>query len=597
VAGILGWPFDGLLWAVVAFMQNVVAVIVLVAIGYAFWRRLVTRPQRLTYSRDALIILGLIGGVVAAELVTMTLEAAKLGDIPGAVITNALASALRDLDEQVLDAALAVAWWAHMILVAVFICYLPFSKHFHIVTSFFNIYFRKLTPPGQLSAMDLEREDQVFGARTIADLTWKDLLDGFTCTECGRCTASCPANLTGKVLDPRGLVMGLRHMAEEAESSLPLIPDVRSSGTIATADLERAANDLAQPIVDAAIPYEGVWDCLMCGACVEACPVLIEHVDKIVDLRRNLVLEDARFPDELATTYRNLERSGNPWGQPASARLDWARDLPFSVPTVADVAAAGDLDGLEVLYWVGCAAAYDDRATRVARAVAMCLDAADVRFAVLGPEETCTGDPARRTGNEYLYQQLAAENIDTLTHYGMEERTIITACPHCMNTIGTEYRQLGGTFTVIHHAVYLRRLLADGRLSIGAEGAGRSVTLHDSCYLARLHGIVDEPRDVIRRLPMLELREMEQRERITFCCGAGGGGMWKEETAGTRTNTERARQAMETGASAVVTECPFCLTMIGDGLASVGDGAADMRTLDLAEVLADRLYTRTGASP
>ena len=247
ISAVIGWPLDGALWAFVGFMQNVVAIVVLIAIAYAFWRRLVSRPTRLSYSGDALVILALIAGIVAAEFITMTLEAATLEDVPGAVITNALATQLTGVNERSLEVALAVSWWSHMLLIAVFIVYLPSSKHLHIVTSFFNVYFRKLAPRGQLPSMDLEREDQTFGARTIADLTWKGLLDGLTCTECGRCTASCPANLTGKVLDPRAMVMGLRRMSEEAGSRLPVVPSARSIGALATADRDRASEALASP--------------------------------------------------------------------------------------------------------------------------------------------------------------------------------------------------------------------------------------------------------------------------------------------------------------------------------------------------------------
>jgi Fe-S oxidoreductase len=328
-----------------------------------------------------------------------------------------------------------------------------------------------------------------------------------------------------------------------------------------------------------------------CGACVEACPVLIEHVDKIVGLRRNLVLEETRFPPELNGAFRNMEQAGNPWGSPRAGRMDWTKDLPFPVPTAAELARAGTLDSLEVLYWVGCAAAFDERNRKVARAVATCLSAAGVRFAVLGQEEACTGDPARRMGNEYVFQILASANIETLKRYGLEKRTIITACPHCFNTIGTEYGQLGGTFEIVHHSVYLRELLAAGRLPLASDGDApkRSVTLHDSCYLARYHGISAEPREVLRQLPVIELREMEQRGRSTFCCGAGGGRMWMEESRGTRINEERTRQALATGADAVVTECPFCMTMIRDGLSAAGDRGADVQAIDLAELLAASL--------
>ena len=589
VAAVVSWPFGGALWSAVALMQNVVAIVVLVAIAYALWRRLVTRPPRLTLTRSALVILLLIGGVVAAEVLAMAFEAATFGDRPGAVITNTLAVPLRHVDGRVAESAFALSWWAHMLFVAAFLCYLPGSKHLHIVTSFFNIYFRKLAPRGELSPMDLEREDRAFGVRTIADLGWKDLLDGFTCTECGRCTASCPANMTGKVLNPKEMIMGIRHMAVDAERGLRLLPDVPSIPGLRGRDDRSAANAVARPIVDDAIPYEAVWDCVTCGACVEACPVLIEHVDKIVDLRRNLVLEDARFPAELATTFRNLESSGNPWGQPRTTRLDWANGLPFPVPTMAELAAGGEPASVEVLYWVGCAAAFDERTRRVARAVVTCLSAAGVRFAVLGPEESCTGDPARRSGNEYLYQMLATGNIETLRRHGMEQRTIITACPHCLNTIGVEYGQLGGRFQVVHHSVYLRRLLADGRLTIADEAPASSVTLHDSCYLTRYNDVIAEPREVLRALPMLELREMERRERSTFCCGAGGGRMWMEETVGTRINSERASQVVATGAGTVVTECPFCMTMLRDGLAAAGSGGTGVQTADLAELVAARL--------
>jgi Fe-S oxidoreductase len=601
---VISWPLDGVLWAAVLAMQNVVAVIVLLCVAWAFWRRFVTRPARLTFNRDALVILGMIGGVVLTELLAMVFESAAYGDQPGAFLANAVAATLRPADAGLfalsmptLETLFWVMWWAHMALVAAFLVYLPFSKHLHIATSFPNIYFRKLAPRGELPKMDLEAEDTTFGLRTLADLGWKDMLDGFTCTECGRCQQACPAWNTGKPLNPKHFIMGIRDMSVEAEAGLPLIPNSPSAASFGLVDsIDDKA--LLQPIVDTAIPFDAVWDCVTCGACVEACPVLIEHVDKIVGLRRNLVLEDSRFPTELNTAFRNLEGVGNPWGQPPTTRTDWTKGLPFAVPTVAELAAEGTLDQLEVLYWVGCAAAFDERNRKVARAFATCLNAAGINFAILGQEESCTGDPARRMGNDYVFQMLAQGNVDTLNRYQMGERTIVTACPHCFNSIGNEYGQLGGTFRVIHHAAYLRELLAGGRLRVvdadagadGNGGTGRSVTLHDSCYLTRYNGIVDQPREVLGSIAGLELREMDNRGKNTFCCGAGGGRMWMEETRGTRINESRTAQALATGASTVATECPFCMTMLKDGLEAAQSGSGGtVKAIDIAELLAESL--------
>ena len=595
VQAILAIPADGVLWTAVSAMQNAVAVLVLLAVGYAFVRRLVTRPRRLAFTRGALIILGLIGGVVATELLAQAFEAARFGAVPGAFVANALALPLASLSMDILYGIFSVLWWAHIAIVAAFLCYLPSSKHLHIATAFFNVYFRKLAPRGELPAMDLEAEDASFGLRTLQDLGWKDLLDGFTCTECGRCTDACPANLTGKPLNPREMIMGLRHLSVDAERGLDLIPNsplIRAQTGFD--DTTPDPNLLATAIVDHAIPYDAVWDCVTCGACVEACPVLIEHVDKIVGFRRNLVLEDSRFPSELTGAFRNMETAGNPWGQARSTRTDWTKGLDFEVPTVADLAAAGTLDEIEVLYWVGCAAAFDERNRKVARAFARCLNAAGVRFAILGQEESCTGDPARRMGNEYVYQILASGNIETLNRYGMAERTIVTACPHCFNSIANEYGQLGGNFQIVHHSVYLQGLLSSGRLRTAeadeSTGPARSITFHDSCYMARYNNVIAAPRDVLGAVAGVELREMERNGKNSFCCGAGGGRMWMEETRGTRINAERTRQALATGAEVVATNCPFCMTMMKDGLAEAESNATGtVSAADIAELLADSL--------
>jgi Fe-S oxidoreductase len=317
---------------------------------------------------------------------------------------------------------------------------------------------------------------------------------------------------------------------------------------------------------------------------------MIEHVDKIVGLRRNLVLEESRFPAELTASFTNMERYGSIWGQPASARMEWTKGLGFEVPTAASIVEAGGPDavaGLEAIYWLGCAATFDDRNRRVARAVVTCLEAAGVRYAVLGQEESCTGDPARRMGNEYVWQMLAAGNIETLNRY--RPKSIITACPHCFNTIGNEYGQLGGTYKVVHHSQFLARLVEEGRLRPEYTDQQRSLTLHDPCYLTRYNGVVDEQRSVLAAVPGVELREMEKSGKSTFCCGAGGGRMWMEEQRGVRINAERTRQALETGAETVATACPFCLVMMRDGLADSAANRDGVAAQDIAEIMAAAL--------
>jgi Fe-S oxidoreductase len=596
VHALVAWPLDGWLWRLLLAVQNLLVLSVLVAVVWALGRRLILRPRRLTLSRDGLTILLLIGAVVLTELLAESFRIARYGDPDAAwaFAANALGSAFaRVLSVDQLAAGYAIFFWANILAVSFFLAYLPRSKHLHIATAFFNTAFRKLRPRGELPPMDLEAETARFGVKTIEDLAWKDLLDGFTCTECGRCQDACPAWATGKPLNPKTMIMGIREMSVGAEAGVPLIPWIKPSNAPGMqAGLER-------PIVDSAIPFDAVWDCVTCGACVEACPVLIEHVDKIVGLRRNLVLEESRFPAELNAAMTAMERYGNPWGQPATTRLDWAKPLPFEVPTAASVALAGPdaVSELECLYWVGCAAAFDDRNKRVARAVVTCLEAAGVRYAVLGQEESCTGDPARRMGNEYVFQMLANGNVETLNRY--RPKTIITACPHCFNTLGNEYAQFGGSYEVVHHSTFLSRLVGEGRLQAGdaSSAAGTvTVTYHDACYLARYNGVIADPRSVLGAVPGVELREMERHGRQTFCCGAGGGHMWMEESRGTRINSERTRQALDTGAEVVATGCPFCLVMMRDGLADApAHAAAEVVARDIAEILAASL-PRSGAN-
>jgi Fe-S oxidoreductase len=409
--------------------------------------------------------------------------------------------------------------------------------------------------------MDLENSE-TFGVGSLTELAWKDLFDTYNCTECGRCTSRCPANMSGKELDPKWLILHLRErLFEEAPALLG----------------QAGAKAPEKALVGDVIHDNVLWACTTCRWCVDACPVFIEHVPKIVDMRRWLVLTESRFPNELQPAFRNLETNGNPWQMSWQTRADWAQDL--GVRRMADVAEA------EYLYWVGCYGSFDERNKKVARALVRVLQAAGVDFAILGNEEKCTGEPARRLGHEYLYQTLAQGNIETLKQYKFQ--TIVTACPHCFNTIRNEYPQFDGHFRVIHHTQLLDDLIRAGRLRPGRRD-GERITYHDACNLGRYNDIYDEPRRVLAEVTRGELVEMRLNRAKGFCCGGGGGRAWVEEHEGRRVNQLRVEQAMEVKPDILASACPFCLTMFEDGVKAkeVGDR---IRTRDIAELLAERL--------
>ena len=390
----------------------------------------------------------------------------------------------------------------------------------------------------------------------MADLTWKQTLDTFSCTECGRCQDVCPAWTTGKELSPKLLIMALRDQV--FEEGPPLVRG--AEGFEATALVPNAVTDNV------------VWDCVTCGACVRECPVSIEHVDHIVDLRRHLVMMDSRFPSEAETMLRDVERASNPWGKAQSERADWAEELGVRVLEPGDPAP-------EVLYWVGCAASFDERARAAAQSTARLLQAAGVDFAILGPRESCTGDPARRMGNEYLFQAHAEQNVGTLNDAGVTK--IVASCPHCFNTLGNEYGDFGGDYEVVHHTELLAELVRDGRLETDKNGG--TITYHDSCYLARHNDVLADPRELVEAVG--EPIEMKRSGKRTFCCGAGGAHMWMEERGG-KINEERAREAAETGADTLAVACPFCTVMLDDGVRQRGD---DLRVADVSTLLAENL--------
>ncbi len=633
VEAIVGWPLGGVLWGIVVLFANVFIGLIVVALAYATWRRIVVRPARLALSRDAFIILALILAIVVTELLGDALRFVALPDDPGrpfAVLAGPLSSLLAGIGPSAGAAGYGIFGWAHILLVLGFGAYLPYSKHLHILSSEPNVYFRNLEPRGALRKMDLEAEPEegadepVFGAKGLKDLTWRHLLDGLACTECGRCMEFCPASMTGKTLSPKHFMEGLRDQIVMAETALASAASAQraakggAAGGLEASDTalglarERATEALALPLVDNAIPEEAVWQCTTCGWCVEGCPVLIEHVDSIVEIRRNLVLEEGRNPKELNTAFKNMEQAGNPWGQPRAGRMDWAKGL--EVPLLADAAerlnatpapgadtapwrtihgpssasvpdaiAGGDT----ILYWIGCAGAFDDRNRKVVRAMAQLLRQAEVPFVVLGSGETCTGDPARRAGNEYLFQMLAEENVATLAAAHKEHgiSTIVASCPHCFNTIRNEYPQFGLTgVEVIHHTQLLDRLVAEGRLR-PTEHREAVVAYHDACYLGRYNEIYDEGRRVVASVPGQSVVEMELHHRKGMCCGAGGARMWMEEHEGQRINHRRTEQALALEPDAIATACPYCLIMLRDGTTDLG--RTDVEVRDVAELLAD----------
>jgi Fe-S oxidoreductase len=608
------------------FTKDVIATLVVCGTLVFFYYRLVVKPRRMALSFEGLLILGIIFTMMIADMTydgaSLSLAALKdpLCEAPGhagtagqcaaiATITAPLggeqwegawsgwpgpagsffALMLHGASPGALVAIARIGFWTHTTLVLLFLNLLPHSKHFHVITAVPNVFLRSLRPAGRLEPMAENAEklmekvgaageaadtlEAPIGAARIEHFTWKALLDFYTCTECGRCSDNCPAHRTGKILSPKHLTLALRDHLYDREHEL--VEKANGNG----------AEKKLHPVnlVPEVIHPDVLWACTTCRACEEQCPVLISYVDKIVDMRRSLVMVRSEFPHELGKPFQAIETNGNPWNLSRMDRAGWADGL--DVPMMSEHPTA------PVLFWVGCAASYDDRAKKIARATASLLKRAGVDFAILGKEESCTGDPARRAGNEFLFVQQAEGNAATINGYKDQGgvRTVVTTCPHCFNSLKNEYPDFGLKVEVVHHTDYLLGLLVEGKLAAttapGESGVTTRVVYHDSCYLGRYNGIYDSPREVLRRIPGVELVEAEYwTKQRGLCCGAGGAQMWMEEQNKDRVNVKRTLQLLDTGAKTVASACPFCMTMLTDGIKSQSLEES-VKQVDVAELL------------
>jgi Fe-S oxidoreductase len=563
--------------------------IVLGVIIFAFVRRIVLQPRLIPMTHDAAAILGAIAALMVTHFGIHALRGVAEGrPEPGYPVSEAIGEALRFLPSGVAGFLSEASWWLHVLIVLAFGNYLLYSKHSHILAALPNIYFRRLGQRGILPKLNMEADDMASTGVVSEwkDFTWKSLLDGYACTECARCSNYCPAFNTGKPLSPMQVIHDVRDDMRTRMSDrgpLDAMIDRFQHGP-------GAEVDKVQPLIGGRTSEDVLWACTTCGACQEVCPVFIDHPEKIIQMRQNLVLVQEKVPPDLARTFTNLERNGNPWGIGADKRMDWAEGK--GVPTLDEKPDA------EYLLWIGCAGAYDDRIKKQTLALVDVLREGGVDFAVLGLEEGCTGDPARRSGNEMLYQMQAQQNVEAMN--AKKVKKVITSCPHCLHTIKNEYPQLGGTFEVRHHTQVIRELVESGKIEIDkaalADGSraeagaaalsSKKIAFHDPCYLGRWNGEYEAPRNVLDALPTGTTRlELPRNKEHGFCCGAGGGRMWMEEKIGTRVNHNRTDEVIASGADTVATACPFCTIMLRDGVQDRGV-AEKVQVLNVSELVA-----------
>jgi Fe-S oxidoreductase len=545
--------------------------LVIFALIWAAIRRYLIRPFRLqpiTGKGPAIILTG----IFLLMIVGFSVEGFRLlaEDRPfadWAFVGTAFSNLFSSLGlEQNARALFLVFWFLHIVLIFAFGIYILYSKHLHILAAPFNLYFHSLEPKGALQPVVGMEEAESFGVPQITDFTWKHLLDLYACTECGQCTANCPATLSEKALNPKEVILSLKKTLLTHGKDL-----LDKKG----AEKKEEIND---SMIKELITEDVLWDCTNCRACMEVCPVDIQHVDKIIDMRRYLVLMECNFPSEVKATFRGMERNNNPWGIGSSTRGDWAKDL--------DIRNLSEDGGeVDLLFFLGCAASFDDRNQKIAGSIVKILQAAGINFGILGREEGCCGDSARRIGNEYLYQTMAEQNISTF--YKHKIKKILVSCPHGYNTIKNEYPQFGGEFEVVHHTEFIWKLIQEGKLTLKGELA-KTVTYHDSCFLGRYNSIYDAPRQILASIPNTKIIEMDRNRRYAFCCGAGGGRMWMEKVRGRRVFAMRAEQALAKNPDYIVTACPFCMIHFQDGLKFL-DAEDKAKIFDIAEIVRNQL--------
>jgi len=576
---------------------DVAAVWVILVLIWAAIRRYIVRPERLQISAEAAIILMVVFSLMVLHVCIEGFGFAGSGDIPdwppvGAAFARFLSDS--SISESTLTGVAQGAWWFHYMLILGFMVYIPRSKHLHVLASLVNAFFKPLGPKVVLEPVPVEAE--TFGASKIQDFTWKDLLDLYACAVCGRCHANCPAHLTGKTLSPREVIHNLKEHLLEAgpqllAAKLALAGQAKalSAGENATETAAETPNEAqattqtetqAKEMIGGVVTEEEIWACTTCGACQEVCPVNIEHIRKIIELRRNLVMAQSKMPESAQLMLRNMQQRGHPWAGIQSMRLrgDWTSD--------AEVKILADGDNANTLFWVGCTGALVERNVKATLSMTRVLKAAGVDFAVLGEAETCCGDPARRAGYDFQFQIMAEQNIEMFKSHNIKE--IVTSCPHCYNTLKHEYPEYGGEFKVVHYTELIADLIGQGKLKLTNE-LNSKLTYHDPCYLGRYNSVYQEPRRILQAIPRTKLEEMERSKDTGFCCGGGGGLMWIEEQPGTmKINQMRLEDALKTGAETVVTACPYCLQMFEDSIDHKGVKDS-LKARDLVELVEEAI--------